>query len=961
MDLFDKRFIVGIDLGTTNSAVSYVDLAEADTDPKSSRGNIGNRIKIFRVLQATGAGETDSLSVLPSFLYIPGKYDLSDDAVQLPWHRADENFVGAFARDHGAKVPARLVSSAKSWLCHGNVDRRARILPWGSGDEVQKISPVEATAAYLSHIRRAWNSGRGEQEELYLENQMIVITVPASFDEVARDLTLEAAKAACLPNVTLLEEPLAAFYSWLIRHERHWSDYVSPGDLILVCDVGGGTTDFTLITLREVDGSPRFERIAVGDHLILGGDNIDLALSRHAEAGFGGKRKALSTDRWKALCHQCRQAKENILDKDSDVQRITLMGEGGKLISGTLSTALKKSDVEAVVLDGFFPMVKAEQIKVRQARKGIAEFGLPYEPEPAITRHLGWFLEHHKADVEKLLHKRPAPDLILFNGGSLKPAVIQDRIRQAIRYWFDIDDQALPKVLENSRPDLAVALGASYYGLVKTGIGVRVGSGSPRSYYLGIARKEDAGKETQPATDADALKLRQAVCLVERGLDEGSGIKLADKKFEVLANRQVGFDVYSSSFRSGDRCGDVVDIDDSLTPLPPIQTIVKFGKKGEQLNIPVQIEAEYTELGTLSLWCRSLMSNHRWQLQFQLRAAGPETGGPLKVAEKEVFDESVVQNVKQLVRVAFEKREPVEGAAAKPSTAGGLDNLVKQIAEIVERPKEQWPLGLIRSLADELLAMTDLRKPSPDHESRWLNLVGFCLRPGFGDGFDEHRIQDLWKIYRGGPVFPKNAQVASEWWILWRRVAGGLKPGHQRQIIQDLTPLMMPKKGSKIKIPPQERIEIWMAVANMEKLLVKDKIKWGELLLRELHPKKCRPPLLWAFSRIGARELLYGSSDRVVPADRVSAWIETLLTTNWRNPKPVVQALIQLARKTGDRVRDIDPKLVERIAKWIRQNTPKGQDVSRMRYLQEVVPIAAGREQDSLFGESLPSGLVMHE
>jgi molecular chaperone DnaK (HSP70) len=960
LNLFDQRFIVGIDLGTTNSAVSYVDLAEDPVDSSSSeRTKSRNRIRIFHVPQLTEAGEVNPLPVLPSFLYIPGKYDLSGDAVQLPWQTTDAYFAGAFARDHGAGVPARLVSSAKSWLCHNNVDRRARILPWGSGEDVRKISPVDATAAYLDHIRKAWNRIRGEEEDLYLENQMVILTVPASFDEVARDLTLESAKAAGLPNVTLLEEPLAAFYSWLMRHEHNWNEDVRPDDLILVCDVGGGTTDFTLITLREVEGSPRFERIAVGDHLILGGDNIDLALSRKAEAGFGGKCKTLSSERWKALCHQCRQAKENILDKGSDAERITLMGEGGKLIAGTLSTTLSREDIETIVLDGFFPLVKADAFKTsRKDRKGIAEFGLPYEQEPAITRHLGWFLERHKEDVKRLLHKQPVPDLILFNGGSLKPAIIQERIRQAIRYWFDMKDETLPRVLENNRPDLAVALGASYYGLVKTGIGVRVGSGSPRSYYLGIATGA-AGEQTSDGVGTGTSHTKKAVCLVERGLDEGSKIELTDKKFEVRANRQVSFDVYSSSFRSGDRCGDVVSIDDSMTALPPIQTIVKFGKKGREMNIPVQIEAEYTELGTLSLWCRSLMSDHRWQLQFQLRATAPETSATSKlaVAEKEVFDEAVVREVNRLVRFAFEKKERTDREVCQPSeTAVSLNNLVRRMAEVTERSREQWPLGLIRSVADELLKMVGLRKQSSEHESRWLNLLGFCLRPGFGDGFDEHRIQLLWKIYRGGPIFPKNAQVAAEWWILWRRVAGGLKPGHQRQIIQDLTPLMMTKKGSKVRIPQQERTEIWLALANMEKLLVKDKIKWGDLLLTELHPKKIRPPLLWAFSRIGARELLYGSSDRVVPPDKVAVWIDKLLSIHWRNPQPVAQALVQLARKTGDRARDIEPEQMERIIEWIHQNDLNG---SYIRYLQKVIPIS-GKEQTTVFGESLPSGLVMH-
>jgi len=295
-------------------------------------------------------------SVLPSFLYIPGTYDIAREAIAIPWPRSADHFVGAFARDHGARVPSRLVSSAKSWLCHGRVDRNARILPWGAPAEVPKVSPVRATAAYLEHIRNAWNHAQAEDEDGFLENQIVIVTVPASFDEAARDLTVEAAKLAGFPSVTLLEEPLAAFYSWLIAHEKNWSNYVEPGELICVCDVGGGTTDFTLITLRETEGGPRFERIAVGDHLILGGDNIDLALARQVESRFPQKHRALSSDRWKSLCHQCRQAKETLLDGKAKSVRITLMGEGGRLIADTLAADLTVEDVRQIVVSGFFPL-----------------------------------------------------------------------------------------------------------------------------------------------------------------------------------------------------------------------------------------------------------------------------------------------------------------------------------------------------------------------------------------------------------------------------------------------------------------------------------------------------------------------------------------------------------------------------------------------------------------------------
>ncbi len=920
MNLGDKNYIIGIDLGTTNCAVSYTDL----------RTEGEKQIRLFKVPQLTGAGEWTARTVLPSFLYIPGDYDIAKDAISVPWKTENDNFAGVFARDQGAKVPARLVSSAKSWLCHSNVDRRARILPWGSGEEVFKVSPVSATAAYLKHIRNAWNSSRDDDEDLYLENQAVIITVPASFDEVARDLTLEAAAMAGIPNVTLLEEPLAAFYDWLIRHEHHWSDFVKPDELILVCDVGGGTTDFTLITLKKADGSPRFERIAVGDHLILGGDNIDLALARRLEEKLA-KKVSLSGDRWKTLCHECRQAKESILDGEADSRKITLMGKGSRLISGTVTATLNRKAVEEIILEGFFPLVDAGGEVQKTERKGITEFGLPYEPDPAVTRHLGRFLERHKSDVARVLNKDSyAPDLILFNGGSLKSRVVQERIRAAIRHWFKEKDSRMPRILENPEPDLAVAMGASYYGLVKTGQGVRVGSGSARAFYLGVGSSEqEAGNRGQAA-----------LCLVERGLDEGSHIALPDKSFEVLANQPVSFDLYSSSFRSGDRCGDLVEIDDSLTALPPVQTVIQFGKKGLKTKIPVEIEAAYTEIGTLALWCRSVASNHRWQMQFQLRGKSSSGG----VADGEVFEESLVLEVRSKVHAAFS------------GDGQSLDALVKEVTDLVGRHREKWPLGLIRNMADVLLETIKDSDISNKSESRWLNMTGFCMRPGFGDGFDEFRIRKLWKIHKRGPLHPNNVQVRSEWWIMWRRVAGGLSSGQQRQFIQELTPVMMPKKGTKAKLPPQEHLEIWMAIANMERLSVKDKIRWGQQLLSEIQPKKYKAQHFWSLSRIAARELLYGSADRVIPPDEAASWINIILSQDWHDPRPVAAALAQMARRTGDRVRDIAPAVSLRVIEWMSQY-----DFSEscITMLKTVVHIEK-QEQNMLFGESLPSGIVLH-
>jgi len=888
------------------------------------------------VPQLTGPGEFSLAPVLPSFLYIPGAYDVSKAALKHPWKKENDLFAGVFAREHGAQVPSRLVSSAKSWLCHSRADREAPILPWGS-QNVDKISPVQATSEYLRHIRKAWNHFI-KDEDLFLENQFTVITVPASFDEAAREYTLKAAREAGFSkNVTLLEEPLAAFYAWVTRHEHDWQSHVKVDDLILVCDVGGGTTDFTLISLKEAEGSPRFERVAVGDHLILGGDNIDLTLARYVASKFT-KKAHLTPDQWKTLSYKCRAAKEKLLldnDKNGDENRvrIVLRGEGRSLIANTLSADLEKEELEDILCKGFFPEVEPSLVNSEKSGKAIAEFGLPYEQEPAITRHIGWFLERHRESVKATLGKEPIPDHILFNGGSLKPAVFQNQIRSAIGKWFSCEDQALPTVLDNRDPDLSVALGASYYGLVKQGIGVRVGSGSPRSYYIGIASDNSQNK----TCDATCEKI---MCVVERGLDEGSLIELPEMEFEVVTNQPVLFSMFSSSFRSGDKSGDILQIDDSLTPLPPLKTIIKFGKKGESKRIPVKIEAEYTEMGTLSMWCRSSVSSHRWKLQFQLRE--PQIG---ETGESEVYDDATVNNVRYLLTEAF------SGSAGNAQ----LSSVVKNMEKLVETKKNKWPLSFLRAVADHLIDNVEWRKNSPEHEIRWLNLTGFCIRPGFGDAFDEARIPKLWKVYLQRSSFPKAKQNAVEWWIFCRRIAGGLTAGQQRQFFQDVSSYLLANNGAGKKVPKQEMTEVWMAAANMERLLIKDKIALSKKLIPQLKPGKTPHQMFWALSRIGARELLYGSVDRVVPAKEVEKWTKRLMKINWTPRDKVVTALAQILRKTGDRTRDVSQAIIQIMVPWLEQMQAPQKSLDM---IQNVVPIESADEA-SIFGESLPQGLIL--
>lgn len=923
----DQRYIIGIDLGTTNCAVSYVDL--------SNEGGLRPSIEIFPVSQLTGPGEISAQRLLPSFLYLPGEHEIAGEAMSLPWKTDRGTFVGAYARDQGALVPKRMVSSAKSWLCHGRVDRRGPILPWGAGEDQQKVSPVAATAAYLRHIKDAWNHLGAGDEDQFLENQTVIITVPASFDEVARDLTLEAALQAGLKGVTLLEEPLAAFYTWLFLHEGVWDRYIHPGALVLVCDVGGGTTDFTLIALRDKQGRPGLERIAVGDHLILGGDNMDLALARRLEMGLRkDKKDPLRVHVWQSLCQQCRRAKEEILAGGQASQTITLVGEGRKLIADTVSATLERRDVEEMILEGFYPLVEPGEDLGEVPRKGITEFGLPYAQDPAITRQMIRFLDHQKEQVAALLGREDArPDLVLFNGGSLKPQAVQERLRAAVRRWFGEEDEALPGVLHNSDLDLAVALGASYYGLVRKGHGVRVGSGSPRAYYLGVG---DGGQGDRP----DGAK-EKALCLVERGMEEGRKIRLEDKAFEVLTNQPVVFDLYSSSFRTGDRIGAVVAVDDSLTAMPPIRTVIQFGKKAGRTSLPVEVEAHYTEVGTLSLWCRSIQTDHRWRLQFQLRDADQEG----TVADRKVYEESIVTGALDLVREAFSNR-------ASPPPEG----LAKTVGELVRHPKEKWPLTFIRRMADTLIELETTRRFSADHEGRWLNLAGFCLRPGFGDALDEHRIQRLWKLHHDGPVHDKTVQVRCEWWVFWRRVSAGLSANQQRRAVQEFAGMIRPKKKKeKRRISPQEHMEIWMGLANLERVPVTEKVEWGRFLLETLTPKKSRPQYWWALSRIGAREPLYGPLDKVIPPGEVSGWIDAVLSKTWTNPKPVAMALGQLARLTGDRGRDVDSGVRDRVLAWME---PFEWAASHRRHLEKVIPVNAG-EEDMLFGESLPSGIVL--
>ncbi len=953
------RFIVGIDLGTTNSALAYVDLAQ--------KAKTRREIQFLEFPQLTGPGEVSRRSVLPSFLYLPGSYELPAGSTALPWDPHRDYAVGEFAREQGALVPGRMVSSAKSWLCHGGVDRTAAILPWGAASDVPKVSPVEASARYLQHMRESWNAVIAKGREGYrLEEQVVILTVPASFDEVARELTVAAAQRAGLPRVILLEEPLASFYSWLSLHEHDWQSLMQAGQLILVCDVGGGTTDFTLIAIRQGEKDLCFDRLAVGDHLMLGGDNMDLSLARHLEMQLRGQHGQLDSKRWHQLWHQCRRAKETLLGSATPASEsptleseerqpsptfvISIMGAGRKLIADTLKGSLSQAQVKELILEGFFPYVSLDEAPQGSRRSGLTEWGLPFVQDPAVTRHLAAFWQRHLNLMRQETGRTQLyPDFLLFNGGALTPASIRERIRSVVQRWFQAEAAPgwSPIELENSRPELAVALGAAYYGLVRQGEGVRVGAGSPRSYYVQVG----AG-----SPDGEASEGKQtAVCLIPRGTEEGFETQLSRPAFEVLANQPVAFQLYSSSTRLGDRPGEIVQLPpEEITILPPIRTVLRYGKKSGAQSLPVLLAVRLTEVGTLELWCRSQKSPHQWQLQFDVRQAGGLE--PQTASQGETLDMESIEQAQEAILAVFQKSR---AAAAAPP-----EKLTRNLVSILELGKEKWPTPLIRKLSDTLLETRKDTFLTPQHEARWFNLLGYCMRPGFGDPLDEWRMKEIWKIYPQGLQFPRQAQNRTEWWIFWRRVAGGLTAGHQWYIFQQVWPTLQTgdrkkkKTGKKAlkSLSPQEEMEIWMALANFERLPAGSKADLGQLVLDQIHKGKPKSQELWALGRFGARIPFYGPLDTVIPGGIASDWLNRLLDLNMDPTEATAHALVQLARLTGDRERDLPAKDLDRLAQWLNQ-LPEGARYQEVLSHPDTSLLA--REHDWIFGEALPAGLVL--
>jgi hypothetical protein len=600
------RFIVGIDLGTTTCALAVV-----PPDP----GEEGPPIQVREVPQLVNPHEVAARSLLPSFLYLPSEVDFPAGSLALPWSNGRPGIVGELARKRGAENPVRLVASAKSWLSYGAANRSGAILPWGAPEEVPKISPVEASAAYLRHLRDAWNHQSGGR----LEEEDVLLTVPASFDEEARVLTVRAAEDAGLGHVTLLEEPQAAFYAWIAEQGDRWRRRVRVGDLVLVCDVGGGTTDFSLIAVSEEGGELRLERVAVGEHILLGGDNMDLALARVLQVRLEEQGHKVDTWQLHGLWHQARLAKEVLFgDPALTSHPVTLLGRGSKLIGGAIRTEVTADDLRAVLLDGFLPRVASDAMPARQRRVGFQELGLPYAADAAITRQLAKFLRQPlAASATSAVRRGPGglacPTHVLFNGGVMKAAALRERIVDVLSRWL-VEEGFAPLAPEHvlDAPDLdhAVARGAAYYVRARAGRGVRIRSGAARSYYIGI-------ESAMPAVPGMAAPLK-ALCVVPFGMEEGTSAAI-NREFGLIVGEPAEFRFLSSGTRKSDAPGTLVDDwGDEIDELSPLEVTLSLDGRDDTV-LPVTLESRVTEVGTLELWCVSRDEGHRWKLELNIR------------------------------------------------------------------------------------------------------------------------------------------------------------------------------------------------------------------------------------------------------------------------------------------------------------------------------------------------------
>lgn len=919
------RYIVGIDLGTTHTVVAFVD-TQTDSD----------QIHLFEIEQLVAMGEVSARPLFPSLRYHPAAGELPANELTLPWDCAipeeGDPVFGEFARELSARVEGRAVVSAKSWLSHQAVDRNAEILPWGGMEGVKKISPVEASASYLAYVRDAWNH---RYPQYPFQEQEIVLTVPASFDETARSLTLKAAQQAQMCNIRLLEEPQAVCYDWLHRHKQDLGERLSDSKLMLVCDVGGGTTDLTLIQIsRGASNQPKLERIGVGDHLMLGGDNIDLALAHIAEKRLSAGNK-LSASSLSQLLQQCRVAKERLLaGQQIEKASVTLLGAGSRLMGGAKSCEFGVEEVHQLALEGFFPQVAITDTPKSQ-RSALVEFGLPYVADAAITRHIASFLMHYQRACSEALGlewsglnsiEKAVPDTLLLNGGMFNSSMLTERIVGQLKSWRG--DRVL--LLENNHPDLAVAYGAVASGLAQRGRQLKIGGGSARSYFLVVDKDK-----------------KQGVCILPKGSDEDQQVRLRDHKFLLNVGSPVRFDIASSTVDEVFEAGQLIELNEEVFPvLPPLATVLKRRGKMKGSEVEVELAATVRDIGTLEIQNISTEDNNRrWTLEFDLR-------------KKDAAQESYASTHPKVDQA----RQMIDGVyGGKTSNVDA--KAVKRLRNELDRclgARDQWDTPLLRDLFSPLLAGVKKRRRSADHERVWYNLAGFTLRPGFGYPVDEWRIEQIKGLYKEGVQYRNESHVWADWWNFWRRVSGGLDQESQEFIFEDIAPYLQPlPEKPKAHLASLKRKgylafdDMLKLAVSLENIPVTKKSMLGEWLLQRLKKPSENPQLWAALGRLGARVPLYGSLHNVVSPNIAEAWLDEILTLDWKKNSQAALAATMLARKSGDRSRDINDVLRHKVLDRLNEfRAPQ----SWVNMVQELVELDA-KDEKKIWGDALPPGI----
>lgn len=919
----EPRYVVGIDLGTTHCAVAASPVGRVD-------------VRLFDIPQLTAPGTLEARPLLPSFLYLPTQGEFAAGDLTLPWAAGDDapDPVGELARQRGAKVPGRLVSSAKSWICHGGVNRRAPILPWSAPEGTPQISPYTASVRYLEHLRAAWDDTHPQAP---LAEQEVVVTVPASFDEVARELTADAARAAGLPHIRLIEEPQAALYDFIGAHAEDLRAALGDARLVLVVDVGGGTTDLTLVRVRPGDGQPELERIAVGGHLMLGGDNMDAALAHHVLAEAGITRRLDPTE-WAALVQQARRAKEQLLAADApESTRVSIQRRGRRLLGGTQTVELQRDAVRDLLLDGFAPHTGPADVADRKGRAGLTTLGLPYTTDAAIPRHVCAFLRRHAAAAAeagaRVVDGLPRPERILLNGGVFNAPALVQRLREVFGGWFG---EGAVELLPHTSLDTAVARGAARFALGRRGLGQLIGGGTARAYYVGVEGPEGR---------------KRAFCVAPKGMDDGSQIDALDQRFDLIVDRPVNFPLYAYTGDRIDPAGAVVEVDGELDVLPAIQTRLK--RQGDMWidpqsgRVPVRLSSTLTEDGALELYLLTLeLPPRRWRLQFSLE---PDGSAEEQAAEEE---KAPVAAKPEPLPAKFKDAQRAIARAFGPGRVSADPKQAKNVRRAVEDlvgGRGEWSLSLCRALFDVLIERAQYRDVSDLHEMNWLRLLSWAIRPGFGLLGDEARIDALWALHDAGLAHPKAKANWGEWWILWRRVAPGLDRDRQKALFDDVAPWL--QQGGKQPQGPRAHghPEMIRLLGALERLSPAQKItagQWFEAWFKKLNS-------WWPLGRLGARELFHGDPADVVPRTVAEDWLGTLLALDWKTADGADFAAVLLARLTGDASRDVSGALRQQVLERL---TVARASSAWIDMLTRPTALSAG-DAKRLLGDALPAGL----